>query len=195
MSRRGEGSVARILLATIALAAALPAAGQQGGDAQGFVKAISPGEHHAHFKKMVGKWNAAVRSWPVPGGEPTEVSGATEYELVLGGRYLQQKMTAQMMGMPYEGLGLSGYDNTAGKHTLLWVDSMSTWMTYGEGDCSDDHKTQTIRAEVKNPMGGPTMRAKLVTRIESDDKHVFEYYIVGDDGSETKVLEVVYTRA
>ncbi len=159
---------------------------------QAWMKNISPGEHHAHMKELVGKWKAELISYE--GGEQPPIDGTSTYELVLGDRYLKQTMETQMMGMPFTGWGLSGYDNVAKKHTIMWIDTMGTWMTYGEGDCSDEHKVETIWANVRNPLGGPDMKAKMVTTVQSPDKHVFEYFVVGPDGEETKALQINYTR-
>ena len=31
-----------------------------------------------------------------------------------------------MMGMPFEGIGRTGYDNVTGKYWSTWIDNMST---------------------------------------------------------------------
>ena len=33
-----------------------------------------------------------------------------------------------------------------------------------------------------------------IVRFDSDDKHVFEMFTVGEDGKEVKTMEIIYTK-
>lgn len=157
--------------------------------------AMSPGEHHAEMEGLVGEWKATVKIWQAPGTEPVVSEGRTTYETALGGRYLQQSFEADMMGMPFEGIGISGFDNSRKKHTMMWIDNMGTAMMISEnGSCSDDGKVTTHTTTRKSPMGGPDMHIKLVNRILSEDQHVFEYYVIDAEGGEFKAMEITYDR-
>ena len=46
--------------------------------------------------------------------------------MILGGRYLEQRYEGTMMGQPFSGIGVTGFDNYKKKFVSTWVDSMGT---------------------------------------------------------------------
>lgn len=160
-----------------------------------WMEAMAPGEHHKHFAKLEGEWNAAVTTWQAPGIDPVKAEGKSTYKVILGGRYLMQDFKGAMMGMPFEGIGISGFDKVAGKHTAVWIDNFGTQTMYSEGMCSDHCMKETHETTMKSPMTGEDMKIKMITTIIDDNKHVFEYYMPAPDGSMFKTMEIVYTRA
>lgn len=155
--------------------------------------AATPGEHHQQMKGLVGEWKTTITSWEAPGSEPTVTHGKAAVELIMDGRYVLENFEATMMGMPFKGIGISGYDNVAQKHTTVWLDNMSTQVLYSKGDCADHCKKLTHRATMQSPFGGE-MQMKFISNAVSDDKLVFEYYMINEDGSEFKSMEIVYER-
>ena len=185
------------LAAVVAIGGSIAVA-QEGDHSQdemkAWMEAAAPGPHHKHYEEMVGMWDAKTTSWMAPGAEPVLMDGKCEYKLILGGRYLVQTMEGEMMGMPFTGMGLSGYDNIAKKHTVMWVDNMSTQMMFSQGECKDHCSYEEHKTTMKNPMGDD-MPIRMVTKVVDTDKHIFEYYMTGPDGTEFKSMEIVYTRS
>jgi hypothetical protein len=68
-----------------------------------------PGAPHKLLASMAGSWNTKLRSWPEPKKPPMESTGTCEQKIVLGGRFLQQEFTGDMMGNPFTGIGFTGY--------------------------------------------------------------------------------------
>ncbi len=157
-------------------------------------KSATPGPHHAHFKDMVGTWNAECKVWMQPGAEPQIAPLKAQYKMLFDGRYLVQTIDGDMMGMPFHGMAIAGYDNVKGVHTMVWCDNMSTSTLYSEGQCADQCKVETHNTVQKDPMTGNDMKVKTVTRFVDNNKHVFEYFMVGPDGNEFKSMEITYTR-
>ena len=155
------------------------------------MKMATPGPQHEKFKACVGKWKAAVKSWNGP-GEPTVSEGLAENQVILGGRYLEQRFTSTMMGQPFEGYGLNGYDNATKKYWFFWVDNMSTGMMSGWGDMDEAGKTLTVTGTTTGPDGKP-MDMKMVTQFVDDNTQIFSMYgRVGDQ--EMKMMEITYTK-
>jgi hypothetical protein len=161
---------------------------------QAWQKSMTPGTHHEGLKNFVGEWKAQVKVWQEPGTEPQVSAGKCKYEMILGNRFLAQTMAGEAMGMPFEGMGLSGFDNMKNKHVTMWVDNMGTSILYSEGECSNHCSVETHRTTVKDPMTGTDKKVKMVSRVIDKDKHVFEWYMINDDGSEFKSMEITYTR-
>ena len=68
-----------------------------------YKKVGTPGDHHKLLAKLVGSWTTKTRSWMEPDKPPMETTGMCEQKMLLGGRYLQQKYTGDMMGEPFTG--------------------------------------------------------------------------------------------
>ena len=157
-------------------------------------KASTPGLHHKHLAELAGAWKAVCTMWMKPGAEPETAEIKVVCESLFGGRYLLEKSEGMMMGMPFEGMSLNGYDNLKGKHTTAWIDNMGTGTMYAEGTCSDSCTVNTQYAVQTDPMTGKDAKVKMVNRTIDKNTRVFEYYMVGDDGSEFKTMEITYTR-
>jgi len=173
-------------------AAPAPAAdAQQQAMMDAMMKLATPGPQHARFKESVGKWKAVVKSWNGP-GEPTVSEGVSDNQVILGGRYFEQRFQSTMMGQPFEGYGLNGFDNATKRYWFVWVDNMSTGLMSGWGDMDEAGKTLTCTSTAPGPDGKP-MDVKSVTQFVDDHTQVFTMYgMMG--GQEVKMMEITYTR-
>lgn len=156
--------------------------------------AMSPGPQHKQLEAMLGKWNATVKMFPAPGAPPQVSKGVSVNESFLGGRYVQQSFTGEFMGMPFTGMGLTGYDNVRKQYVGMWVDTMSTGMMVTYGTCSPDGKRYEFKGEMPGPDGkmGPV---RDVVRVVNDKQHVMEMWTPGPDGKEMMMMEITYDKA
>jgi hypothetical protein len=152
----------------------------------------TPGPIHAGLSKMVGSWTMNTKSWYDPATPPRETVGTSEQGMVLDGRFLQQKITGDMMG-PFTGIGFVGYDNFTKKFISTWMDSTSTAILFFEGTASRDGKTITMENHSENPLRGK-MTFRSVTKLIDDDHYAFELYGTDKSGKENKMMETLYTR-
>lgn len=158
-----------------------------------YKKAGTPGEHHKLLARLEGSWTTKSRGWMEPGKPPTESTGTCEQKLILGGRYLRQEYSGDMMGAPFTGINFLGYDNHTGKYVSAWIESMSTGIYYFEGTASADGKTITQECSYDDPVKGPSVW-RTVTRIKDDDTQEFEMYLTPKGGKEEKMMEMTVTR-
>jgi hypothetical protein len=158
-----------------------------------YTKLATPGAPHKVLASMEGSWDAEIKSWMEPNKPPTESRGTCEQRTVLGGRFLQQEFTGDMMGSPFTGIGVTGYDNHTQKYVSTWMDSMSTAILVFEGTASADGKTITQEGHYDTPIKGP-LKWRSVTRIVNDNIWSFEMYETGKSGKEEKMMEITYTR-
>jgi hypothetical protein len=145
--------------------------------------------------KNAGKWKCTVKSWMDPNGEPMVSEGSEEAEMMFGGRYLRSHFKGSMMGRPFEGLGMLAYDNGKKKYVGTWLDSMSTGIMSYEGDYDAQKKEIVCHGEFVDPLSGAVQKSRLVTRLVSDDQHVFEMWGPDPSGKDTKWMEITYNRA
>lgn len=159
-----------------------------------YEKAAEPAPEHKQLQKMVGKWNLSMKSWMDPKQPPMESTGTAETKSLLGDRYVQTTVTANMMGKPFSGLGINGYDKTKKKFVGTWIDSMSTGIMHAEGKADAAGKVLSSQMVGTDPITGKESRMKIVQKWESDDKIVEEFF-EKKGGKEMKTMEITYTRA
>jgi len=153
----------------------------------------TPGAHHKKLAKLAGKWTTKTKAWMEPDKPPMEGTGSCEQKMILDGRYLQQEYSGEMMGSPFTGINVLGYDNHTKKYMSTWIDSMSTGIYYFEGTASADGKTITQECSYDDPVRGP-MVWRSVTKIVNDNTVEYEMYLTPKGGKEEKMMEMIVTR-
>ena len=168
-----------------------------------WMDAATPGEAHAKLKPLTGKWTYLTK-WRMGPDQPwDESNGKAEFKWILGNRILVQEAKnnpdpakdAMMGGQPFEGFGMTGYDNVSKKYFNTWTDNMGTGIMTSEGTADGSGKVFTYEGEYNCPMKGPGHKAKSIWKIEGDDKLVFQMFDKDDKGKEFQALDVTYTRA
>ena len=155
-------------------------------------KVVTPGESHKLLSKLEGSWTTKTRGW-LEGKPAMESTGTCEQKLVLDGHYLQQIYTGDMMGAPFSGINLLGYNNHTKKYESVWLDSMSTAIYFFAGKGSADGRTITQESSYDDPVKGPAVW-RSVTRIKDDNTLEFEMFITPKGGKEEKMMEMTVTR-
>jgi hypothetical protein len=153
----------------------------------------TPGASHRLLAWMAGSWNVKSSCLMEPGGKPIESTGTSEQKMVLGGRFLQQDYSGDMMGTPFSGIGYCGYDNHTEKYISTWMDSMGTSIYYFEGTASADGRTINQTCDYDDPVRGP-VRWRSVTSLVDDNSYRFEMYSTDEGGKEERMAEMTYTR-
>jgi Protein of unknown function (DUF1579) len=158
-----------------------------------YKKLAMPGEPHKQLASLAGSWTTKTKSWMEPGKPPMESTGACEYQVLLDGRYVQQKCTGEMMGQPFTGIGTHGYDNVSKKYVTTWIDSMGTGIFFMDGTASPDGKTVTLQGSHADPFEG-TMKHRAVWKFVDANTQTFEMYGEHGHGEEVKMMEITYSR-
>ncbi|HZL84047.1 MAG TPA: DUF1579 domain-containing protein [Candidatus Krumholzibacteria bacterium] len=161
---------------------------------EAMMAAATPGPHHQAMAKTVGTWEMSSKMWAAPGAPPMESTGTATIEGIMDGRFVMETIKAPMMGMPWEGRGVWGYDNTTKKHMGIWFDSFGTMMMNMEGTCDGACKVVTMKSTYMDPMTKSMKTMKSVSKTLSDDHTVNELFDVDKDGKETKMMEITYKR-
>src|SRR5438067_679566 len=104
--------VALGLTATALLAADPPAKPDPKVMMEAMMRHGTPGPEHKRLEPLVGSWTFTGKMWMDPSAPPTEFTGTTERKWILDGRFVLDETTSTFNGMPFRGIGCSGYDNT-----------------------------------------------------------------------------------
>ena len=158
-----------------------------------YKKLAMPGEPHKLFATLAGSWTTTTKSWMDPSKPPMETTGTAEMNMLLDGRYLYQEFTGQMMGQPFSGVGIDGYDNVQKKYVTAWMDTMGTGIFLMEGTASPDGKTITLTGQHPEPGGGHMSHRAIWTLVDTNNQ-TFHMYGTHHGGNEMKIMEITYTR-
>jgi hypothetical protein len=158
------------------------------------MKYSTPVKEHEYLKKYVGAWDVEVKSWTQPGAAPTVEKAKMKGEVIFGGRYVKCGFDGTMMGQPFNGLQVIGYDLYQKKYVTFWIDSMSTHFSLTSGTIDPMGKALTETGIWPDAMTAGTRKVKIVTTWLADGKFRYDMFMVGPDGKEAKTMEIVYTR-
>ena len=154
----------------------------------------APGPGHKALEPLVGNWKAEVKCWQEPGGQPQVSQGTAKASWTLKGRFLEEKFHGEMMGKPFDGYYLTGFDNTKQTFNSVWVSDIQTSMFVTEGKGENGNKVITQEGRTSCAATGQTnVLMKTVLRIISNDKHTFEMFDASK-GENAKTMEITYTR-
>jgi len=149
-----------------------------------------PGPGHQALNALEGNWKAEVKCWMDPGGSPEVSQGTAKASWKFNGRFLEEEFHGQMMGKPFTGRTLLGFDNTKQAFNSVWVSDTQTSMFVSEGKGDSANKVITLEGKASCPATGrKDIPMKTVLRVFSPDKHVLEMF----DGN-AKTMEITYTR-
>lgn len=187
-----------ISTATVALAQEMkhdmPMPPEQKAAMDAMMKAMTPGDAHKLLNAMVGSWETKVTMWMSPGAEPTVTSATAETKWILGNRYLEERFRGEFMGMPFLGIGYTGYDNVKKEYWGTWIDNMSTGVMKMTGTTADQGKTWKFTGTNADPMTGKDMVAEEHVTVADADHHTSEMYGPAPDGKTFKMMEIAYSR-
>jgi hypothetical protein len=200
MTKKSAGSIlmaAAVMLAAGAMAqeGGMPAmTPEQQAMMEAYMQAGTPGAPHEALAATAGTYDTVVKSWHEPGGEPMEETGTATRTMALDGRVMVEDFSGSMMGMPFTGHGMTGYDNVTGEYWSTWMDSMSTGLMVSHGTCEDGFDSCTFVGSWNDPVKKAPVEARMTMHWTSPTTEVFEMYGPAPDGSELKMMEITYTK-
>ena len=172
---------------------AAPSAADQKAMMDAWMKYATPGETHKKMAAMEGSWTAKVSQWMAPGAPAEESTGTAEFKMILGGRYMTQSFSGSMMGQPFNGFGVSGYDNAKKTTQTAWMDTFGTGMLLMTGNWDADGSLTETGTMDDFMTGKPTTMKGRMQMIDGDHMR-YEMWMSGPDGKMFKDLEILYTR-
>jgi hypothetical protein len=187
---------AALLVSSIAQAADAPAmSADQQKMMDKMMKAATPGPQHALLAKMAGEWNCTVKFQPDPTQGWQESQSTAVVTSLMDGRYIQEIDSGQMMGMPFNGMGIYGFDNVSGKFVSSWIDNMGTGIMSSVGTMDKDGKVIRWDGSMNDPVTGKPSKEHMVITVIDDDHHTFEMFGTPPGAKkEMKVMTIDYVR-
>lgn len=160
---------------------------------EAMMKAATPGAEHARMAKYAGKWKTKVTSYMNP-GQPETSESTSERTMIMGGRFMIEKVSGTFGGQPFEGMSITGFDNVDKKIHWTWADNFGTGMMHGVGTCDAGHKRCVSNTEMNDPMTGKVAKGRMVETYVDDNHYTFEMYGTGPDGKEMMMMKAEAAR-
>jgi hypothetical protein len=155
----------------------------------------TPGPAHRVLDAKVGNWTGEMKTWMGPDTEPQVSTAKSEVEWILDGHYLEETFTCDVLGQPFTGKSLMGYDNMKKEYFFTFLDNMGTGMAIGEGKYDPAAKTFTYTMEMPCPQAGQYIKGRIVEKAIDADHLTWQMYSTTPEGKEFLGMEIKYARA
>lgn len=158
--------------------------------AQKPASASAAGDAHEVLARLAGNWEAHARFW-VPtdsSAPPTECTATVNAEMIMGGRFLFQRVAGQCMGQPIEAIGVIGHDNVTGRYQAVSLSTMGTGIFHHVGD-RNDAGDLVLHLSYQDRATGATVKRRTVRTMTSGSEWVETAYETRN-GAEQKVMEI-----
>ncbi len=156
----------------------------------------TPGDMHKMLAKSDGAWNGANTTWMENGAKPMTSTSEATNKMIFEGRYQISEHKGNFMGMPFEGMSITGYDNAKKKFVSTWIDNMGTGIMSMEGEWNASTKSIEFKGKMTDPARpGKDCDVREVYTFVDDNTQKLEMY--GPDsktGKEFKTMEITFTR-
>lgn len=166
---------------------------QQKREMEAWMAAGTPGPMHEKMAWFVGKWDAEVES--NHDGMTDRSTGSMVTEPMWDGRFNKSKFNGAMMGMPFEGIAIAGYNNAAKRFETIWVDSMMTAMSFSTGTVDAAGKKFSFTSEGMCPVRNKMITCRTVETITGPDSYVMEFYHPNREDKEELAMTIRFKRA
>ena len=157
-------------------------------------EAMTVGEQHKMLAKTAGTWTGDVTMWMADGAPPMKSTSTSVTKTIYGGLYQETTHKGDMMGMPFEGKSITGYDNLKKEYFSTWIDNMGSGVMVMTGTWDDANKKLNYTGTTKC-MNGQDATMREVFTMTDDNNHMLEMYAPDPKtGKEYKNMEIKYTR-
>jgi len=139
--------------------------------------------------KLVGEWDAVVKMAVDPTQPASEEKGSERVTAVCNHRFVWSDFRGTMMGQPFEGHCVIGFDPVNKQYVSYWFDSMSPTWSKSTGKSSAENLT--LEGSFLCPLGTPMTMKEVITWKDADTREA-RMEFSGEHG--TQKLEVTYRR-
>ncbi len=173
----------------IALCGAVLAAGALAAVRPALFNQEMPGptaEHKQLVEQGAGEWEGTLTL--LESGAPDVTVPAKETNVAIGGFWIHSRFESTVMGMPFTGTAISGYDENKKKYVGTWVDSMSSYLAIMEG--AMDAKGEKLIMHWQAPNMTGAMAPHRSVTVHTKDSYTTTFFIGEGDGVKSMELKM-----
>lgn len=154
---------------------------------------MTPGAMHKWLAKYNGTWDVEMTSFMDP-ANPQKSNGTGVYTSLMNGLYQAGDFKSDMMGMPFQGHSITGYDNAKKLFVSTWVDNFGSGIIYMTGTYDEASKTLHMKGTQTDPMTGKDAFIRQEMKVVNEDSYNLLMYGPGPDGKEMLFMSGVFKR-
>jgi len=143
---------------------------------------------HKELKRFAGTWDATVT---MQGEEPSR--GVETNTVSCNGLWLLTQYKGEFQGSKFQGHGIMGYDAGKKKYVSVWVDSMTSSLSLGEGTMDPETKTLTTSMDGPGPDGG-IVQQKMVETWKGPNHRTVVFSMPLANGKSVPTMTIEYQR-
>ncbi|HBS29331.1 MAG TPA: hypothetical protein DEB06_07740 [Phycisphaerales bacterium] len=152
-----------------------------------------PGPEHKVLERMAGEWKSRVTVSMMPGQPPDVSEGTSTTRMILGGRFLEIRNAGHLMGQPFEGLTILGFDRRSDLFTVVGYDTVGTYYVTGQGPARPDG-TLVLSGTTHDPRHNHTEKYEFHYAQPDNDHLVWRILFDQGAGTMAEVVKVELTR-
>jgi len=127
---------------------------------------MGPPEEMKVLAKYDGTWTVDFSVKMTPDSDWVTSAATCEFKMVLDGAAQQMSYDGTMMGMPFDGIGLTAFNRTSQKWQNSWVDNMMGMISLYEGEM----KGNALVVSGMDKMGDHEVLTRMTSTFVSDDQ-------------------------
>ena len=153
----------------------------------------APGEEHKELAKVAGEWHAE-NTYYTPQGEVVSKDAETA-RVVMNGWFVETDYSGSMMGKPWKGRSVTGFDQHTKEYVVVWYSEMGSAISVHRGKKCPKGIIH-LYGQTFNPMAGKVVPSLMQMHpTDESGKHKFEMYWSNEAKEPvTKLMSIVYTR-
>ena len=155
---------------------------------------MTPGDMHKMMAKWDGTWTGDISMWMYPGDPVQKTTGTAVNKMIMNGLYQESNHTGLMMGMPFNGKSLVGFDNHRKEFVSTWVDNMGSGIMVMRGPWDEATKTINLKGTMVDPGTKSDTEVRETFKIIDDNTQEMEMFVMSPDGKEFKTMNIKFTR-
>jgi len=155
---------------------------------------MTPGDVHKMMAKWNGTWDGDVTMWMYPGTPEQKSKSTAVNKMIMNGLYQQSTHTGNMMGMPFNGMSITGYDIHKKEVINSWIDNMGSGIMVLKGPWDEATKTANLKGKMTDPGTKGDVDIRETFKIIDDNTQEMEMFLMMPDGKEFKTMNIRYTR-
>lgn len=129
----------------------------------------------------VGEWDATMHIEAGPGQPAMEEKCTESVRAICHGEWTWTDFKGQMMGMPFEGHALTGYDPNSKEYVSFWIDGMTPVAMQTTGTFDDSGNTANFTGATVDEQGQPMSVEQTMTRRGDASRALKMAFKRGDD--------------
>jgi hypothetical protein len=166
---------------------------QTADEMKAYQEFMTPGPMHKWMAKFNGTWEGDITSFMDP-ANPNKSKTTSVATTIMNGLYQTADMTGNMMGMPFHGHSIMGYDNAKKMFINTWIDNMGSGIIIMTGTYDEAAKTLHLKGKQTSPMDGKDLDIRQEMKIIDDNNYTLVMYGSGPGGKEMKYMEGTFKR-